>query len=358
MPLTKISLKRFRCFEELEFDLSPGINFFHGPNGSGKTSILESIFLFSSGKSFKSSNLSSLIRYDDTNFNLKAFDSERGYILEITKDLSKPISVLLNNTKTTTSKLIREFPCTTIHNNTFSFADASPDFRRKLLDRSIFVADENFSSDWFSFYRALKQRNSLLKSGYINDISIWNESVAKEGTSLTSYRKNFFNKTLNEFNNLIDILEPEKVFTFLKSINIKFYKGWDGDDSLLNTLSNNISSDLKRRSTVFGPHKADIKFLINNIDARQLLSRGEQKFFSIMWCCAQNEVLKKSYGVDPSLIIDDIKSELDDRVFWLLINLLKHNRNQVIFSCIDDHFSSKISAEFNEFKKFHVEQLG
>ena len=156
MPLTKISLKRFRCFEELEFDLSPGINFFHGPNGSGKTSILESIFLFSSGKSFKSSNLSSLIRYDDTNFYLKAFDSERGYILEITKDLAKPISVLLNNTKTTTSKLIREFPCTTIHNNTFSFADASPDFRRKLLDRSIFVADENFSSDWFSFYRALK----------------------------------------------------------------------------------------------------------------------------------------------------------------------------------------------------------
>ena len=358
MPLTKISINNFRCFEGLEISLSPGVNFFYGANGSGKTSILEAVFIFSSGKSFKSSNLTSLIKHNCNNFLLKAYDGKRGYVAEIEKNKDKSISVLLNNNKIVTSKLIKEFPCTPIHNNTFSFANASPDFRRKLLDRSIFVADGNFSSDWFSFYRALKQRNSLLKSGYINDISIWNESVAKEGTSLTSYRKNFFNKTLNEFNNLIDILEPEKVFTFLKSINIKFYKGWDGDDSLLNTLSNNISSDLKRRSTVFGPHKADIKFLINNIDARQLLSRGEQKFFSIMWCCAQNEVLKKSYGVDPSLIIDDIKSELDDRVFWLLINLLKHNRNQVIFSCIDDHFSSKIYTEFNEFKKFHVEQLG
>ena len=58
------------------------------------------------------------------------------------------------------------------------------------------------------------------------------------------------------------------------------------------------------------------------------------------------------------LQIDDIKSELDDRVFELFIDLLKYNENQVIFSCIDDHFSSKIKPEFNDFKKFHVEQLG
>jgi len=358
VSLTNISLKRFRCFDDLRFDLSPGINFFHGSNGSGKTTILESIFMFSSGKSFKSSNLSSLIKYNNTDFYLKAFDSETGHIVEIKKEITKPISVLLNNTKITTSRLIRIFPCTVIHNNTFSFADASPDFRRKLLDRSIFVADENFSSNWFSFYRALKQRNSLLKSGSVNEISIWNEAVSKKGELLTEQRENYFKQTLTEFNNLIEVINPENVFVFLKNIRIKFYKGWHEDINLLNTLSNNINLDLKRRSTIFGPHKADIKFLINDIDARQLLSRGEQKFFSIMWCCAQNEVLKKSYGVKPTLIIDDIKSELDEKVFQLLMNLLKLNRNQVIFSCIDDYFSSKITSKFNDFKKFHVEQLG
>ena len=79
--------------------------------------------------------------------------------------------------------------------------------------------------------------------------------------------------------------------------------------------------------------------------------------FSILWCCAQHEVLRKSFNIKASLIIDDIKSELDDSTFLVFLNLLKLLNNQVIFSCIDDHFSSKIEPNFREFKKFHVEQL-
>jgi DNA replication and repair protein RecF len=126
---------------------------------------------------------------------------------------------------------------------------------------------------------------------------------------------------------------------------------------LWKSITDNRYQDLKRRTTTLGPHKADIKFLINNIDARQILSRGEQKLFSILWCCAQHEVLRKSFNIKASLIIDDIKSELDDSTFLVFLNLLKFLNNQVIFSCIDDHFSSKIEPNFREFKKFHVEQL-
>ncbi len=358
MAFSKISIKRFRCFEELNLDLSPGVNFFYGTNGSGKTSILESIFIFSSGKSFKSSNTSSLINFDFDNFSLKAFDSERGYIVEIKKDINRPISIKLNNSKVTTSKLIKEFPCSPIHNNTFSFADASPDFRRKILDRSIFIADNGFSGSWFSFYRSLKQRNSLLKKGEKIEISAWNDTFIKEGNTVSNLRSEFFKLTLLEFNNFLTLLEPNNVFNFFKDIHISFFNGWDPDTSLKEALDKNFEADINRKTTTKGPHKADIKFLINNIDARQLLSRGEQKFFSILWSCAQHEVLKKHYNLSPTLIIDDIKSELDDRVFELFIDLLKYNENQVIFSCVDDHFSSKIELEFNDFKKFHVEQLG
>jgi len=147
VPLSKISIKRFRCFEEINLDLSPGVNFFYGTNGSGKTSILESIFIFSSGKSFKSSNLSSLINFNFDNFSLKAFDTARGYIVEINKDRNKPISVQLNNSKITTSKLIREFPCSPIHNNTFS------------LLTHLQTLEENFLIDQYSllmiFFQAL-----------------------------------------------------------------------------------------------------------------------------------------------------------------------------------------------------------
>ena len=168
----------------------------------------------------------------------------------------------------------------------------------------------------------------------------------------------FFNKTIEEFNYLTDLVKPNAVFDFLDLIEIKFFQGWQEDKSLDNVLQENQNIDLKRKSTTQGPHKSDIKFLINNIDARQILSRGEQKFFSILWSFAQHEVLKKQYKIDATLIVDDIKSELDDRVFDLFVELLKHVKTQAIFSCIDDCFSSKITSSFNEFKKFHVEQLG
>ena len=147
------------------------------------------------------------------------------------------------------------------------------------------------------------------------------------------------------------------VFDFLKYIEVSFFQGWEKNHTLLNILEDNIYNDKRRKTTLFGPHKSDIKFFINNIDAKQILSRGEQKFFSILWSCAQNEVLKKEYNIDPVLIIDDIKSELDERVFDLLIKILQQSKNQIIFSCIDDTFSSKIADSLNQFKMFHVEQL-
>ena len=81
MPLTNISIKRLRCFDNINISLSPGVNFFYGANGSGKTSMLEAVFIFSSGKSFKSSNLKSLIKYEKENFYLKGFDNKKGYIV-------------------------------------------------------------------------------------------------------------------------------------------------------------------------------------------------------------------------------------------------------------------------------------
>jgi len=122
VPLSKISLRNFRCFDNLELSLSPGINFFYGPNGSGKTSLLEALFIFSSGKSFKSSNLAALIKYNQTKFSLKGYDGTRGDIVEIEKNLDKPVQVVLNNKKVSSNKLLKKFPCTVIHNTTFSFA--------------------------------------------------------------------------------------------------------------------------------------------------------------------------------------------------------------------------------------------
>ena len=144
--ISELKLNNFRCFDSTTITLSPGINFFYGPNGSGKTSILEAVYMCSSGKSFKSSNIKSLISFNKEFFSIGAYDSIRGYTLQITKNQEKPILLKINDTKSTTSNLIKEFPATAIHNSTFSFANASPDFRRKVLDRSLFVSNSRLPS--------------------------------------------------------------------------------------------------------------------------------------------------------------------------------------------------------------------
>jgi DNA replication and repair protein RecF len=108
--ISELKLHNFRCFKSSVISLSPGINFFYGNNGSGKTSILEAIYMCSSGRSFKSSNIQSLILSDKNFFSINGYDSSRGFTLSITKEISKPISIKINNTKTTTSNLIKEFP--------------------------------------------------------------------------------------------------------------------------------------------------------------------------------------------------------------------------------------------------------
>lgn len=355
--ISKLELNNFRCFESLKINLSPGVNFFYGPNGSGKTSILEAIYMCSSGKSFKSSNIKSLISFNKDFFSINAYDSNKGYTLNMVKGISHPISTKINNTKSPTSSLIKEFPATAIHNNTFSFANASPDFRRKILDRSLFVSNASFSETWFGFYRSLKQRNSSLKKGIIKNVDAWSQKFSQEGKSLDRYRKVFFNESITELGNIFNKLSPCKITDKLRSVDISFNSGWDGEIDLYDLLIENQKKDLFTKTTTKGPHKADIKIIINGIDAKQILSRGEQKILSILWCCSQNEVLRKKYNIDATLIIDDIKSELDASTFEVFLNLLNFLDNQIIFSCIDDHFSSKINLNYKDFKKFHVEQL-
>jgi DNA replication and repair protein RecF len=101
VAFSKIDLRNFRCFDSLSIDISSNSNLFYGKNGSGKTSILESIFVASSGRSFRTSNLESLIKKDAEAFNIKAYDDKTGSILEVKKARNKPINIKINNSKVT-----------------------------------------------------------------------------------------------------------------------------------------------------------------------------------------------------------------------------------------------------------------
>jgi DNA replication and repair protein RecF len=94
VPVSNITLNNFRCFKRLELNLSPRVNFFYGKNGSGKTSILEAIYMCSSGKSFKSSNIAALVKQNAAGFKINSYDNLTGHVLDLKKELNKSIEIL------------------------------------------------------------------------------------------------------------------------------------------------------------------------------------------------------------------------------------------------------------------------
>ena len=358
MAFSKIELRNFRCFDFLSLDLSSRSSLFYGKNGCGKTSILESIYVASSGRSFRSTNLGALIKEGSKSFKIKAFDDETGSILEVNKAKSEAINIKINNSHVTISELARSFPAFSIDSKTFFYNENSPEYRRKHIDRGLFIASKEYATDWFGYFRALKQRNAALKQGDLAHATAYNQSLIQHGKKITDLRENLVSEVKKIYFRLIEHIENynnrAKIFSCL-DIYLKF--GFSKEIGLSQSIERAESTDVKRRTTTVGPHKADIIFESKGSLIKDIFSRGEQKMISIVWSLAQNIYLKRNFNINPILLLDDISSELDLEMLDCLIHMMEYIENRFIFSNIDDLFDSKIDLNEPLFKKFHVEQL-
>ena len=227
MAFSNIELRNFRCFERLTLDLSPQSTLIHGKNGCGKTSILEAIFVATSGRSFRTSNLESLIKDGAEAFIIKAYDDLSGSILEIKKHKKQPINIQINNSKVTASELVRAFPSFSIDSKTFFYNDNAPEYRRKHIDRGLFVASTEYAKDWFGYFRALKQRNSALKLGDISQARAYDEALVSNGEKLNKLRFSLVKDTHVVYQELVQSLvaENERAKIF-REVNIELFPGF------------------------------------------------------------------------------------------------------------------------------------
>jgi len=126
---------------------------------------------------------------------------------------------------------------------------------------------------------------------------------------------------------------------------------------LLEDLKGSNRTDLKRKITTLGPHKADVLFESKDSLIKDIFSRGEQKLLSILWSLSQNIYLERTFNLSPILLLDDLSSELDAEMLECFLPTLKYIENRFVFSNIVDLFGSKITDRKISYKKFHVEQL-
>jgi len=358
VAFSKIDLRNFRCFDSLSIDISSKSNLFYGKNGCGKTSILESIYVASSGRSFRTSNLESLIKEGSEAFIIRAYDDNTGSVLEIKKAKTKPINIKMNNSRVTISELVRAFPSFSIDSKTFFYNDNAPEYRRKHLDRGLFIASPDYAKDWFGYFRSLKQRNSALKLGDITQAKAYDSLLVDHGERLNSLRQSLIMEVKQIYDDIVyKLIQENQRANIFSNLDIYLKPGFDNSQSLMESLLNSNKIDLKRKITTVGPHKADVIFESKGLLIKHIFSRGEQKLLSILWSLSQNIYLGMVFNLNPILLLDDLSSELDTEMLDCFLPTLKYIENRFVFSNIVDLFDSKINEDKQSFKKFHVEQL-
>lgn len=315
MKLNSLKLINFRNYHNVKFNPSSGINILYGFNGSGKTNIVEAIYILALSKSFRTLNEKILINNNEQKAKIE------GNFLVKNRESSFKIffdgdgkTVFINNEKI---KLLSDY-ISKINIVLFSPSDLkiikdSPGFRRKFLNIEISQFNKEYLFCIANYNKLLKQRNAYLKqlsTNYNNSfeyLDIITKKIIDIGLKINKYRTSFVDK-LNSY-----ISDFYFKIAGVSNIKIVYDSSFNDEDAstILEAFKKNRIRELNFGKTLIGIHLDDFKILIDDLDIKDYGSEGQQKNAVLAIKFAEIELFKKVKGESPILILDDLFSELD-----------------------------------------------
>lgn len=345
MSLAQLQIQNLRNIKAARLNFHPHLNLVIGANGSGKTSLLEAIYLLGSGHSFRTREISPLVSHGENCLTVFARTDDEQTI-SIQKSVSSSTQVRLNATPCQTSSELAYFlPCQVFYQDIFQIIDSGPSVRRSLLDWGLFHVKQPYHSLWKNYRRALKQRNSLLRQNVtIQQLLPWNKIINDLASQLDELREAYFVQLNAEFQLILQQLSTLKC-------SLHYYKGWDRKGSgkqLIDILETNYSSDLMRQFTQYGAHQADLIVDSDDYKVKQYLSRGQQKIILFALKLAQAKFTAK-----PCVFLcDDISSELDQSHLDRLLGVIRKTKGQFFITAINQSIVPSNSED--EYKSFSI----
>lgn len=336
MEIKRLKLNNFRNYSNKEIYFSPGFNTILGPNGIGKTNIIEALYLCAFAKSFKNVKDSDLIKFGENYYYLGlVFKNEIESSIKISFSIDESKKIIYNNNKLKNySEIIGKIILILSNQDDISIVRGSPDLRRKFLDISLSQFDIEYLLLLKKFKYYLEQRNILLrnKENKNNLFKITNKNFVDLSCKII-YKRLKFIKDINLF--------LKKYYSEYYNIELRYklfenIVKYEEVDYFLNYLSRKVMKKEERLGySCFGPHTDDIIILINNKNSRLFASYGEQKIISILLKLVLNSYFIQKYKKYPVIMLDDIFSDLDKtRVDY--INSLLTYKNQIIITTQDD----------------------
>jgi DNA replication and repair protein RecF len=354
MTISRLTTQNFRNLKSSSLELHPSINFFVGDNGSGKSSLLESIFFLGHGKSFRTSKVDSLVCYEQSKF-VVSVKNDNDCQLGLQRDISSGATTIkvdgVNYTRL--SELAKNIAIQIVTPESFKLFFGGPKERRKFTDLGMFHVKHNFSSQWKDFARLLKQRNACIKSNVDdNTFNYWTEQFCQQSLIVAEERKVYVDSLIVEINEWIHLLLPD----ISDKVTVQYLRGWPQKKELIEVLNVNKERELAYGYSLYGAHKFDVKFLLNKQPIETQLSRGQQKLFLLALTFAQAKLIARVERVKPILLIDDIGAELDFNSRSALSSAIECLNCQVIITAIENTVLHPFAApnSTDKYKMFHV----
>lgn len=328
MSISHLNIHHLRHITAARLNCHAQCNLIVGPNGSGKTSVLEAIYLLSTGHSFRTREISPLLQHGETILTIFArTDAEE--TVSIQKSVSGPTQVKLNGQACLSSSELAHFlPCQVFYQDIFQVIDAGPLVRRSVLDWGLFHVEPSYHEVWKKYRTVLKHRNALLRQKANQRLFVpWDTQLVELANDLDKMRGTYFTRWASVYNSILSELTDVPC-------TIQYYKGWDRKDTgqpLEQILAHHFNQDCLRQYTHVGAHQADILFDLSSKKAKLLLSRGQQKMVLIALKLAQAQLVPS-----PCLyLFDDVAAELDAGHLDRLMNCLSKIEGQLFLTAMD-----------------------
>lgn len=363
MALTHLQIHHVRNLQQVRLEGLQKVNVFFGPNGSGKTSVLESIHLLGMARSFRGTSVKSLITHNaprctvfgvTTPTTTGARPSAPAVPVGVQRNRSGEAKIKIGGKLVRTlAELAAQLPLQVISAESFGFLTGPPAGRRQYLDWGVFHVEQRFFGQWQRFQRCIKQRNNLLRRGKILDheLAVWTRDLALTGESINEYRKEYFEILSPRFKEIM-----AKLSSSLGNLELRYHQGWDRLLTYTEALQQGYAADLEQGYTHCGPQRADIRVMSGGHLAADTLSRGQQKLVVCGLKLAQGQLMAQRGGRGScTYLIDDLPSELDHEHSLLVCELLASMDAQVFITCIAQEEVRSVWPKTSELTMFHVE---
>ena len=335
MIIKSVKLNNFRSHREFLLSCWKMTTMITGENGGGKTSILEAIYETTRGKSFRAVDREILKRGEEFYRVELEYENGEKVVAVYQKEESRRGGVktfICGDKKFKRLPKKYKYPVVLFLPDDLNLVSASPSRRRDYFDRSFGQLDENYYNSLLKYNKALRQRNELLKKEYVSETAAfsWNLLLAKYGVSIREYRE----KIIAEINQRLTEVYRGISDNF-DTVSIEYEADTAGfsESAYLSRLEQEFQRDKILGHTGFGVHKDNYKFIFNNSEADGSASRGEVRSIIIALKFIEAEMIIRTLGKEPIVLLDDVFSELDEMRQKSLVKNFK--KNQVFITSVN-----------------------